>query len=133
VIGKAPVPASPRLYDFERRRVAGPGRYLTWTDLRLKDGWRTADVLRRLGIFTRRDRFGGEVVLSGRRSTTCPARIWLDGVELAQGAGVLVDINSFTVETLAGVEFYSGASETPPEFNVSGSGCGTLVLWTRDR
>lgn len=133
VIGKAPVPASPRLADFERRRAVGPGRFLTWAHLRIRHNWRTSEVLREIGVITRRDRMGGEVVVSGRRSTACPAQVFLDGILVSQGAGVLIDVNNYIVETLAGVEYYAGPAETPPEFNVPGTTCGTLVLWTRDR
>lgn len=133
VMGKPPVPASPRLADFERRRAVGPGRYLTWAQLRIRQNWRTSEALREIGVVTRRDRIGSEVVVSGRRSTSCPARVFLDGIEVSQGAGILIDINSYIVETLAGVEWYAGPAETPPEFNVIGANCGVLVLWTRDR
>lgn len=133
VVGKAPVPASPRLADFERRRAVGPGRYLTWAQLRIRQNWRTSEALREIGVVTRRDRIGSEVVVSGRRATSCPARVFLDGIEVSQGAGILIDINNYIVETLAGVEWYAGPSVAPPEFNVSGANCGILVLWTRDR
>jgi hypothetical protein len=37
------------------------------------------------------------------------------------------------VSDLAGVEFYPETGTGPPEYNATGSGCGTLLLWTRER
>lgn len=132
VIGKPPVPVSSRLAGFERRRAAGFGRFITWADLRINEYKHTHEILREAGVRTQRDRFGRQV-LASFRSATCVGQVWLDGVQLSQSGGAYVDVNNFPVETLAGMEYYRGPSETPPEFNTIGSSCGTLVIWTRER
>jgi len=132
VVGKPLAPRSGRLVGFEQRRQGHEGRFLTWADLRLKEYQRTHEILRDIGVRTVRDRLGRWVLVSGRAAGTCIGQIWVDGVRLSQSAAPL-DVDDISIETLAGVEFYRGAAETPPEFNTSGATCGTLVLWTRDR
>jgi hypothetical protein len=43
-----------------------------------------------------------------------------------------IDLSQFTVSDFAGVEFYNTAT-VPPQFNVTGPGCGALLLWSRER
>jgi hypothetical protein len=132
VIGKPPVPISSRLAGFERRRAGGFGRFITWADLRINEYKHTHEILREAGVRTERDRFGRQV-LASYRSSNCVGQVWLDGIQLSQSGGAYVDVNNFPVQTLAGMEYYRGPSETPPEFNTIGSSCGTLVIWTRER
>ena len=59
--------------------------------------------------------------------------VWLDGVRIYQpGRGVPPpDLNNFSVSQLEGVEIYQGGADTPAELGGTGSGCGTIVIWTR--
>ena len=69
----------------------------------------------------------------------CYATIYLDGVlvyDLGSQSGgghsePPPDINQYHVSDLAGVEFYAGDASTPIQFR--SSGCGTLLLWTREK
>ncbi|MGE0554015.1 MAG: carboxypeptidase-like regulatory domain-containing protein [Gemmatimonadales bacterium] len=132
VVGKPPLPTSGRFVAFERRRAGHDGHFMTWADLRLRDNMRTHEALREVGVRTARDRLGRNVLTSGRLGNRCVGQVWVDGVQLLQAAGP-VDIDNYPVQTLAGVEYYSGPAQTPPEFNTVGATCGTLVLWTRER
>jgi len=132
VVGKPPLPTSGRFVAFEQRRAGHDGHFMTWADLRLRENMRTHEALRDVGVRTVRDRLGRNVLTSSRLGNRCVGQIWVDGVKLLQIAGP-VDIDDFSVETLAGVEYYSGPAQTPPEFNTMGATCGTLVLWTRER
>ena len=38
-----------------------------------------------------------------------------------------------SVNQIYAIEVYSGPSQTPPEFNRTGSDCGVIVFWTRLR
>jgi hypothetical protein len=46
---------------------------------------------------------------------------------------VPIDLNQFTVNTLAGVEYYPDNATMPVEFSRTSAGCGALFLWTRER
>lgn len=41
--------------------------------------------------------------------------------------------DQWSVTDLQAVEVYAGPAQTPPHFQVTGSTCGTVLLWTRGR
>jgi Carboxypeptidase regulatory-like domain/TonB-dependent Receptor Plug Domain len=43
------------------------------------------------------------------------------------------DAGRMDVRDYAGIEYYAGGATIPPQFNSTGSSCGTLLLWTRER
>ncbi|MFW6078782.1 MAG: carboxypeptidase-like regulatory domain-containing protein [Gemmatimonadota bacterium] len=62
----------------------------------------------------------------------CTPQIWLDGIPM--GPSAAQDINGLlSVDAVLAVEIYSGPAETPPQFNVTGSACGAVVIWTGPR
>ena len=75
----------------------------------------------------------------------CFVQIFLDGVQFFSTKFVMKgkqddpsalpapDMNQFYGRDFEGVEFYSGASQIPPQYNNTGAACGTLLLWTRER
>jgi hypothetical protein len=74
----------------------------------------------------------------GRPDTRCFAQVFLDGMRIyapgqqsADSRGFSID--EFKVVHLQAIEVYKGPAATPAEFNMTGSSCGTVVLWTRDR
>ena len=52
---------------------------------------------------------------------------------MASGGRTPPNLRSMDVSTYAGVEFYQGGSTLPPQYNITDSGCGVLLLWTRER
>jgi len=52
-------------------------------------------------------------------------RVWIPGADPRP-----YDINQIRLESLAGIEIYTGA-DTPGELTATGSVCGAIVLWTR--
>jgi carboxypeptidase family protein len=68
----------------------------------------------------------------------CYATVYLDGVlvydlglQPSNSPAPPPDINQYHVSDLAGVEFYAGGASTPIQFR--SSGCGALLLWTREK
>lgn len=148
----------PMLSGFEQRRKTGMGYFVSEAELRKEDTRPLANVLRsRVPTLAIQD----IVLPSGQRVTiaasrranggACPVDVFLDGVPLGsskQGGSPammgsrrtggtaldqgLVDITQFLVSDLAGVEFHN-VSDMPAEFVHTGSGCGGLYLWTRER
>ena len=43
------------------------------------------------------------------------------------------DLEKLAVSDYAAVEFYSGPATIPAEYNKTGSSCGVLLFWMRDR
>jgi hypothetical protein len=139
---------SPGLRGFEERRHAGFGHFITDAELRKADDEAfknvvarfpalqvscepvslTRGVARRSGCYAITTRMTGRLVLTPGK---CYVTIYLDGVQV-QGADE-TDLEKMKTQDYGGVEFYSGASEIPPEYNATGNSCGVLLLWTRER
>jgi hypothetical protein len=137
---------SPGLRGFEeRRRSSNGGQFITAAELRKADNRRLSDVLRRLNgarVICRRDR--PVCSLNNTRQNTryailggaCHPDIYVDGSVAVDGTDAVPEshnIDAFNVNTLAGVEYYAGAASVPGQFNRTGSSCGVLLLWTRER
>lgn len=65
------------------------------------------------------------------RGRTCVPLLWLDGTPMPSGD---VDMDSFTPQSLEGIELYLGGTTPPLRYSWirDKSSCGTLLLWTRD-
>lgn len=67
--------------------------------------------------------------------TACYLQVFLDGARVWSASGAQstpYDLNQHSLRSLEAVEVYTGA-DTPAEFGITGSACGTIVLWTRER
>ncbi len=136
-----------KLADFNRRRAAGLGSFLTRDQLEHQGNRRLSDVLRTFsGLEIIRQVSGQESYVSAGRSSQgvsgikasqgpppCPVAIVIDGGFVYRGnrGEALFNINAIDVTTLSGVEYYPSAAEIPQEFNGTRSACGLLVLWTK--
>jgi CarboxypepD_reg-like domain len=145
---------SPALNAFEERRKMGFGYFLTDSLLRLHDSDRLSSVMRRIpgvnlvpysaGMYAGTLRSSGNtgavhVIPGDRRSpVACWSTVYLDGVVLytvalgRRGADA-PDYNSFNVDQLGAVEYYAGSAGIPAQYASTEYGCGTLLLWTRER
>jgi hypothetical protein len=57
-------------------------------------------------------------------------QFFLNGSYLGNDNTVQIDM-ILDVNQVEAVEAYSGGADIPPEFNVTGSACGVIVIWTR--
>jgi Carboxypeptidase regulatory-like domain len=143
---------SPALSDFEERRKTGAGHFITEEELRKNDDHPLLNTLTshisgvsRMPV----DRFNnveylssgrkcgsGPAILSCRGGTGyCPVTLYLDGVLIfdASRGEPPPDMRNFAPTNIAAVEYYSGAATVPAKYNATSSGCGVLLLWTRER
>ena len=58
----------------------------------------------------------------------CPLDIYLNGA-----ASVDTDLEKLRASEFAGVEYYAGGAAIPTQYNRTGSSCGVILLWTRER
>ena len=149
-VTKAPVPTG-KLAEFEERRRAGIGHFVTQDVFDANDNRRTSEVLVAkvpgikmvyVGSETAVVSTRGEVSLHSMPTgdetdrargakPACYVNVWVDGVVRYAGTdNKLFDLNSIPPKELAAVEYY-GSSETPPRYNMNNAACGTLVIWTR--
>jgi hypothetical protein len=139
----APPPRSMRLRDFVERMNAGAGgRFISEADLRKNDGkTNMTNMIRRLsGLQVQCGKPGGQRPMDcwaiTRRAQSrmaimggeCAVDLYMDGVPYSDN-----DLNKLKVEEFAGVEYYAGGASIPIQYNKTGSSCGVLLLWTRER
>jgi hypothetical protein len=115
------------LSGFDQRRALGFGHFMTRADIVRKQPLRFTDLLNGVPGFRVFSVGGNEVsiVSSRSRGNSCKASIYLNGTHLKDPSDIdgLVDPNE-----VAGIELYSGISDTPPQFGRSQ--CGSIVIWT---
>lgn len=99
---------------------------------------RTVDLFRRVrGFYVGVDRRGYFYIENSRgaanMSTNCATPLFfLDGVLIPGRTSNREDVLSFiTPESLAGIEAYAGPATIPPQYNVTGSACGVILLWSK--
>ena len=114
----------------ERIRVPGPDLREEWYKdrkhwMKHRDDWSR----HRQDWFRRRN----EWITNFRRDARVLA-VYYDGLRIYQfGDEEAPDMNAFEGREFEAIEYYAGPSQTPPELNMTGNGCGVLVLWTRQK
>jgi hypothetical protein len=131
------------LQGFQERMKAGAGYFVDGAELRKREDQKLADVITARVPGINMLRVGGNsTYLTSQRigiGGTCYPDVYLDGTLLAkqpdprQRRITGVDLSQFDVASLGAVEFYQGGATLPPEYNGTGSGCGALLLWTREK
>jgi hypothetical protein len=142
---------SPALRGFEDRRANhAAGYFIADSALRRYDNAALASIIasRVSGLMTVPGRSGATFLVSTRKqcagsvmsvcsSPNCFVTTYLDGVLIysaaSAGSGPPLDASRMAVSELAGVEFYPTSATAPPQYNATDSGCGVLLLWTRER
>jgi hypothetical protein len=151
----APHYRSPKLQGFEERRKAGGGFFVPEAQLRKEESRPLRDVIRAhipaLEIaHVKIDSKWIDIAVSHQQQKAgkgCPVDIYLDGLPVSLsstsgGTAILAtkdtktdasnDLNDFQTLDLAGVEFHN-VGDVPVEYNRTSSGCGVLLLWSRER
>ena len=119
------------LAEFWARRARGFGKFLTRDEIEQKGASRFVDVVRAVSSVTIQNsrgrpdiRFRGAGV--GAMFRDCPPQYWLDGIPLMNGSA-----DEFSPDNVEAIELYPGPATTPPQFNMRGQTCGTVVVWSR--
>lgn len=114
-----------RYQDFHRRQAAGNGHFITWEEIKGRGHMRLGDALRGVrGVWVLCRTH--ECVVSMSRSTGCPPTVWVDG-----SASAYFGVN-MPIGDVYGIEVYRGSGEIPAEY-AGTSGCGAIVIWTKNR
>jgi len=154
-------PASLAMVEFEERRKRGGDRFLTQDVLEKNENRLMTDLLftKLPGLHANALCSSGRAIASGRSTVgistetaaaqaqkldklhrdtgnkiNCYLQILVNGVIMYQAMDgrPLFDINTVNPSTVAGIEFYTTA-QTPPQYQSTGSQCGTILIWTRAR
>jgi hypothetical protein len=131
-------PISPGLRDFEERRKHGPGYFIGEQELRKSDNREMANVVRTIPHVTVScaKTFPFDCHATAGRSQTkyalsggglCQFLLYVDGMRTNE-----TDLNMLRVAQFAAIESYTGA-QIPVKYNATGSACGVLLFWSRER
>jgi len=151
---------APGLAGMEERRRSGQGGYFITEDLlRQSDARQMAGVVSGRIPGVSQVFIGSAVYLSSGRTigdggpvfrkkpsgspNQCFVTVYMDGIRIWNGPWdgpsdrehpPPPDFGHMGVTEYGGIEYYPGGASLPMQFNgTSGTGCGTLLLWTRDR
>jgi len=133
---------SPGMGAFDQRRAHGNGRFFTREDIGKMQARQLTDILRRVpgmriqngsGAFgaSQTAQTGRSISSSGSR--TCPMAYYVNGTPFPLTNDVSIN-HFFTPDDVVAMEVYTGASQTPAQFNstLSTARCGVVVIWTRN-
>ncbi len=115
----------------QRRKTLAMGRFLTAADIAKRMPIETTDLFRNFpGLELRRTATSDVILMKGVFEDQCVPTIFLNGTAMN---GVEADvINNFVrPERIIGIEVYSPTS-MPPQFQSAMSGCGAIVIWSRN-
>lgn len=117
-----------RLAGFNSRRERGVGYFITRERLDAVHSFRFVDIMRevpgvRVGLLR-----GGSTVRM--RGASCDPLVFIDGFPAAAGT---VDLDIMDLNSVEGIEVYSGLASIPAEFvSVRGQErCGVIAIWSR--
>ncbi|HEX8942350.1 MAG TPA: hypothetical protein VF785_04375 [Gemmatimonadaceae bacterium] len=145
----APKYLSPSLRTFEERRAKGIGHFVSEADMRKNDDKTLAELLpsRIPGLTTTPGAGSARYLTTSRKRCSGPAlrtcqspdcfvSVYVDGVktfDASMGRALIPDFSIMNPRDYAAAEFYAGGASLPVEYNSTSSGCGVLLLWTRER
>jgi hypothetical protein len=124
VTAEAPA-ESYRLTDFERRRRAGRGHYLTDEEIRRSGAASLQDAVRGMRGVSMECGGRGCRIHMVRAPMNCDPEYVVDE-RPNNDFGPLTPIRD-----IVALEVYTGPSDVPGEFAGRNAGCGVIVIWTR--
>ena len=137
----APKYIGPGLQSFEERRRLGFGHFITEDALRKKhDNHRMTQVVQefpsvRVICPPKGQRLGECFAVNTRPATKrallgglCEIDVYIDGIIATDN-----DLQKLEANEFAAVEYYAGGATIPVQYNRTGSSCGVMLFWTRER
>jgi TonB family protein len=114
---------------YERLEKRSNGYFITRDQIDRENARMLGQLLQHVpGVTAVRGRGGTTGIrLRGR---TCWPLVWIDGTPMPSGE---VDLDSFSPNTIHGIELYLGSTTAPARYTYTRdiSSCGTILLWSR--
>jgi hypothetical protein len=137
-VAAAAAPRDTRLEQsgfFDRQR-RGFGAFMTGEMIDQVRPTRTIDLFRRIrGYNVSYDRRGNPFLVNtrGTAGLACSSTlVFLDGMlATSRSVSPAAAFEMIPPESIAGIEAYAGPATIPAQYNVTGSACGVILLWTR--
>ena len=135
--------ATGRLQEFWARRMVGIGVFITRADIERRHPPRTADLFQQvMGIRVVTGMNGENTrLVTGRQAVSaapstrsaasgaCSMQYYVDGVFMTPGSFTVDEMSPDMIEA---IEVFRGPSEIPARFRQRDTGCGLVVIWTRE-
>jgi hypothetical protein len=134
VVSKGSAQRVGKLAEFERRRAAGFGKFITSDILEKNANRQTGDIMNLLAgaRIVRPTPTVAYIATTRGGSGPCYSTVIVDGVVVfTRPPQPRFNVNTIPPEQIAGIEFYAGPSTTPVEYNATGNACGAVVIWTK--
>lgn len=121
------------LTGFEDRRRSAFGRYMTPEDVARRQPIVTSDLFRNVpGVRVERTERGDSYfAVRGIFADRCASAVYIDGFNMSVLSVEEID-NFVHPDEVAGIEIYA-AGTAPAQFQPGLSGCGSIVIWTKQR
>ena len=116
-----------RMTEFEERRKAGFGTFITAEQIRQRAPVLLGDVLRGIPSIKIVGQGMTQIAYSTRTSS-CPLQVVLDDVLLPPRTDIASLVSPSEVMA---IEVYSGPATIPLQYRHSNSGCGVILIWTK--
>jgi outer membrane receptor for ferrienterochelin and colicin len=120
---------------FYARQRRGLGAYMTRERLDQLRPYRVSDAFRYMRGFMVRPSGGDDVVMSSRGSSLhgCMPSVYIDGMQMfTRDARDQSDaLRMVPPEDVEAIEAYQGPGSIPAEYNMMGTTCGVILIWTR--
>jgi hypothetical protein len=115
------------LREFEDRRRTGLGRFLTKDYFEANEGQSVGSLIARRFAGLRHNGKSGylEAVSIASRGRNCVPNIVLNGIQTND-----FSIGLLQATEILGFEFHT-ATTLPAQYNMTGRGCGTFIIWTK--
>ena len=130
---------SVRMMEFEQRRKAGTGQFMTQEEIEKRNSVFTTELFRKflsIDVAPSRNSSMTEYYALSKREGgnpslgACPMQVYLDQVPLPTPFNL--DLLP-SPRDLAGIEVYAGSATIPPQYSGFNRGCGVILVWTKDR
>jgi hypothetical protein len=123
---------SPGLREFEERRKIGLGHFLSEDLLRKEEDRTLGNVLMSHVVELKVvERAFGRTWLMSTRNPSCQPDIYENGIRISTPTGRM-DISKLFIKDFSAIEFHN-PSTAPEMYLGTGSSCGVLLLWSRER
>jgi hypothetical protein len=143
VIVTAQKGANGRMAEFWARRMVGVGVFITRADIDRRHPPQTSDLFHTVmgikvisgsGVEPTRLATGRQAMTPVRgansaASNICPMQYYVDGIFMSPGTFSIDEIVPTQIEA---IEIFRGPSEIPARFRQRETGCGLVVIWTRE-
>jgi hypothetical protein len=118
---------------FYSRQRRGLGSFMTREHLDQVRLSRTTDAFRHMRGFMVRPSGARDIVVAAHGLGGCLPAVYVDGATMfvRSASDQSMALNMVSPDDIEAIEAYQGPGSIPAEYNMMGSACGVILIWTR--